>query len=221
MEQNMGKQRVVDKAMSPVEIVRALQAGSITIAQAQGMFNGVMPIGDYKGIAAIFDLDKLVVQPLVAAERLYALDRIDARDIVTATFPAASALGTVIRARLGPVPADEVWFLNRLTLLSPAQIGAEAIIQVNFRVSIWAVPDVRTGTTVDADGRAYWPADQGTLILDTYTVDLPAQGELGEELRLPPEATITLVAIATGAAATTTTAATLTPFGRKGKLLVP
>ena len=212
--------KLVDKTISPQEVLKALQAGSITIAQAMQMYNGFMPIGDYKGIAAILDLDLLVNQPLVAAERLYALDRIDARDIVTATFPAASAMGTVIRARLGPVPADEVWFLNRLTLVSPAQIGAEAIIQVNFRVSIWAVPDVRTGTTVDADGRAYWPADQGTLALNTYTVDLPAQGELGEELRLPPGGTITLVATATGAAATTTTAATLTPFGRKGKLLV-
>ena len=216
----MGKRNLVDKTIRPEDIVRALQAGSITFAQAQQMFNGVIPIGDYKGIAAALDFDLLVVQPLVAAERLYALDRIDARDIVTATFPAASAMGTVIRARLGPVPADEVWFLNRLTLVSPAQIGAEAIIQVNFRVSIWAVPDVRTGTTVDADGRAYWPADQGTLALNTYTVDLPAQGELGEELRLPAGATITLVATATGAAATTTTAATLTPSGRKGKLLV-
>ena len=215
-----GKRRLVDKTIGPAEIVKALQSGSITIAQAQQMFNGVIPIGDYKGIAVLYDIDLQVIQPLVAAERLYALDRIDARDIATATFPAASVMGTVIRARLGPVPADEVWFLNRLVLVSPAQIGAEAIIQVNFRVSIWAVPDVRTGLTVDADGRSYWPADQGTLILNTYTVDLPAQGELGEELRLPAGAIITLVATATAAAATTTTAATLTPSGRKGKLLV-
>ncbi len=212
-KENMGRQKVVDKGIYPLQLANA-RPQDITSGKP-----GVVPIGVYKGQAMFWDLDKAVNQPLVQAERLYALDRIDARDIITATIPILAPLGTGVRARLGPVPAGEVWFLNRLVLVSPAGLIAE-IIQVNFRLSIWQVPDVRTGLTVDADGRSYWPADQGTIALDTYTVDLPAQGELGEELRLPSGGTITLVATLTGGAATGALAATLTPFGRKGKLLV-
>ena len=218
---NMGKQRVINKTISPAEIVQALQAGTITIAQAQQMYNGVIPIGDYKGIAAILDLDALVKQPLVQAERLYALDRIDARDVVTATLPAAALVGAVVRAQLGPVPTGEVWFLNRVTLVSPAQVGAEAIAQVNFRISSWAIPDIRAGVTPDVDGRSYWPAAQGTAAADAFVVDFPAQGELGEQLRLIAGDVITLVAtVTTAAVGVAAINTTLTPYGRKGKLLV-
>ncbi|GAI58785.1 unnamed protein product, partial [marine sediment metagenome] len=63
----MGKQKTVDKVLTAEDIVRAMQAGNLTIAQAQQLYNGVMPIGDYKGVAAILDLDLLVKQPLVHA----------------------------------------------------------------------------------------------------------------------------------------------------------
>jgi len=213
-----GRQKVVDKTVTPLQIV-SLTPTEATRGRAPSTL-GYLPIGNYKGAPAFLDLDKLVNQPLVQAERLYALDRLDARDIITATIPNASPLNTSIRARLGPVPSDEVWFLNRLVLVSPVALVTE-VIQVNCRVSIWAVPDVRGGATVDPDGRSYWPADQGTVALDTYIVDLPAQGELGEELRLPPGGVVTLVATLTaGAPSTGALDATLTPFGRKGKLLV-
>ena len=221
MEQNMGKQRVVNKAISPLQVLQALQSGSITIAQAQQMFNGVMPIGDYKGVAAILDLDLLVNQPLVQAERLYALDKLDARDIVTVTLPAAALVAATVRGQLGPVPVGEVWFLNRVTLVSPIRVAAEAIAQLNFRISSWAIPDIRTGTTPDVDGRSYWPVDLGTAAADAFVVDFPAQGELGEELRLVAGDIITLVATVTAAAVGVAAInTTLTPFGRKGKLLV-
>jgi len=212
--------KLVDKTITPAEILSALQSGSITIAQAQAMYEGVLPIGGYKGIAAILDLDLLVNQPLVLAEKLYALDRIDARDVATATLPGLALVGATVRAVLGPVPVGEVWFLNRVTLVSPVQVGAE-VAQVNFRISSWAIPDLRAGVTPDVDGRSYWPADQGTIAADAFVVDFPAQGELGEELRLIAGDYISLVATNTagaiGAAAVITT---LTPFGRKGKLLV-
>jgi len=221
MEENMGRQRVVNKAITPQQILQALQAGSITIAQAQQMFNGVMPIGDYKGIAAIFDLDLLVNQPLVQAERLYALDKLDARDIVTAAVPIGTLLAAVIRARSTAVPVGEVWYINRATINIPAQTGAEGIVQANFRISSWAIPDVRAGLVADADGRAYWPADLGTAAVDAFVVDFPAQGELGEELRLVAGDVITLVATVTTAnIATVAKDTTLTFWGRKGKLLV-
>lgn len=218
---NMGKQKPVNKTMSPAELIKAFQAGNLTFAQAQQMYNGAILIGDYKGLAAALDIDLLVVQPLVAAERLYALDRIDARDIVTATLPAAALVGASVRAQLGPVPEDEVWFLNRVTLVSPIRVGVEAIAQLNFRISAWAIPDIRAGVTPDVDGRSYWPADQGTAAADAFVVDFPAQGELGEELRLVAGNIITLVATVTAAAVGVAAInTTLTPFGRKGKLLV-
>lgn len=217
----MGEKRLVNKSISPAEVARALQSGSITVAQAQALYNGVMPIGDYKGRAAILDIDKLVVQPLVQSEKLYALDKLDARDIITANLIVGTLVDGTIRARTTAVPAGEVWFINRIAVVVPVQTGAEAIVQANFRISTWAIPDIRTGVTPDADGRSYWPADVGAGAAATFTADLPAQGELGEELRLPAGAVITLVATATVAGCVTVAkACTLTMFGRKGKLLV-
>ena len=91
---------------------------------------------------------------------------------------------------------------------------------VNFRISKWPYPDTRAGVTVDDDGRSYWANAQGTAAEDTYTVDLPAQGDLGEELRLEAGDVITLVATLTGAVAGAALTASLTPFGRKVKKLV-
>jgi len=214
----MGKDRLKDKTIHPFSTITNLTPLTASVAKL-----GFLPIGNYKGAAAFFDLDKLANQPLVQAERLYALDRIDARDVVTATLLANSLVGTVVRARSVAVPAGEVWFINRITLVSPAQIAAEAIAQVNFRISTWAIPDARAGITPDADGRSYLPVDLGTAALDGFIEDLPAQGELGEELRLTAGAVITLVATATGAAVGVAAAGivcTLTMEGRKGKLLV-
>ena len=111
----MGKQNPVDKTIGPAEIVRALQAGSITIAQAQAMYNGAIPIGDYNGIAAIFDLDALVKQPLVWAEQQHILGILDGReedyDLQTLTPTAGEAIGTNHDASL-TVPTGEVWYLS-------------------------------------------------------------------------------------------------------------
>lgn len=157
----------------------------------------------------------------VLAEKAHALDRIDDRDEVEGTIAAGAAVGATATKSI-EVPTGEVWFLNRLVLVSPAEsgVGVGDIVQVNVRVSKWTVPDVRGGTTVDANGRAYWPAAQGTAALNTYTIDLPAQGELGEELRLEGGDKLTLTAVLTGVAAGADLTASLTPYGRKGKKLV-
>lgn len=213
----MGKERLVDKTMRPMTVGLT----TVTPADVTTGKPGTLPIGNYKGVPAFFDLDKLANQPLVAAERLYAYDRIDARDIVTVTHPAAALLAATLRAVLGPVPAGEVWFLNRVLVNIPAQVGAEAIAQCNFRISSWAIPDIRTGTTPDVDGRSYWPANLGTAGIDAFIVDFPAQAELGEELRLIAGDYISLVTtITTAAVGAAALITTLTPFGRKGKLLV-
>lgn len=217
-----GRQKLVDKTIVPQEAgPMPQQLTGLTVAQALQNRLGVYLLGGYKGQTVFLDLDKLVNEPLAAVEGLYSLDRLDGRDIITATIPIASAIGTIIPAEL-VVPAGELWLLNRLVLVSPAESGGGVgdIVQVNFRISSWQFPDVRGGATVNEAGRSYWPAAQGTAVVNTYTVDFPAQGELGAELRLKAGDTITLAATLTGAVAGAALAATLTPFGRKIRRLV-
>lgn len=160
-------------------------------------------------------------EALVVAESKHALDRIDDRDAVSAKIASGSEVGAQATASI-EVPSGEVWFLNRLVLTSPAESsgGHGDIVKVNVRISRWAFPDSRTGTTTNENGRAYWSAAKGSASLDTYTIDLPAQGELGEELRLFGGDKITLEATLTGANAGADLTATLTPYGRKAKRLV-
>ena len=215
----MGKDKLVDKTISLQQVLTSVDPAQATNRPARDL--GTLPIGYYKGKAVFFDLDKLVNQPLAAIERLYSTDRIDARDIVQAVIASGAAVGSVARGRL-TVSSGEVWFLNRLVLVSPTEsgVGVGDIVQVNFRISKWPYPDTRAGVTVDDDGRSYWANAQGTAAEDTYTVDLPAQGDLGEELRLEAGDVITLVATLTGAVAGAALTASLTPFGRKVKKLV-
>lgn len=147
-------------------------------------------------------------------ERLYTIDRLDDRNKVEAVIAAGAAVASVASKEL-VVPDGEVWFVNRLVLVSPAEsgVGVGDIVQVNVRVSRWP----KTTTGID---KAYWSADKGTVALDTLTIDLPAQGELGEELRLEAGDKLTLVATLTGAAAGADLTASLTPYGRKGKQLI-
>ena len=181
---------------------------------------GVVPLGFYRGGLAFVDLDKLVVQPLVQAETLYALDRIDDRDRVEVKIAAGAAIASKASAKL-EVPAGEVWFLNRVVLTSPAEsgVGVGDIVQVNFCISAWPLRQDEI-PLVEGAGRKYWAVERGTAALDTYTVDLSAQGELGAELRLTGGDFITLYAELTGAPAGADLVASLTPYGRKGKLLV-
>ena len=205
----MGRDKLADKTITPQQAVT-----SMTPDQASRAGLASIAIGVYKGQAAFFDLDKLANQPLVSAEKAYALDRIDDRDKISVTLGAGAAIDASGREKL-TVPDGEVWFLNRLVASAPAADGGGAYLNVNLRVSLW--PD--TAATPDADGKEYWPAarePKGTPV----TIDLPAQGELGEELRLPGGSVVTLVATVKGAALAGDTTASLTPYGRKGKALV-
>lgn len=205
----MGRDKIINKSITPQQAVTSMTPDQVTRA---GL--GLVAIGVYKGQAAFFDLDKLVNQPLVLAEKAYALDRIDDRDEVEVTLGAGAAVGSSSREAI-TVPTGEVWYLNRIVASAPAVDGGGAYLAVNFRVSSW--PD--TAATPDGDGKAYWATDEepkGTPV----TLDLPAQGELGEELRLPAGSVITLVATAKGAALAADTTASLTAYGRKGKVLV-
>ena len=207
-----GKRRVVDKAIDPAEIVRALQAGSITTAQAQQMFNGVIPIGDYKGVAAILDLDLLVVQPLVLAEKAYSLDRIDSRNGVNVTVPLATDVGDAVAPGEIEVPAGEVWYLNRLSVSCPVP---DATGTCSYNILVSSFPKTATGTD-----KPYLPANAADPGVGPDDYDLPAQGELGEELRLVGGDKLSLVLTVTVGPFAAITVYRLNIWGRKGKLLV-
>ncbi|HCP60319.1 MAG TPA: hypothetical protein DIT43_01915 [Dehalococcoidia bacterium] len=134
--ENMGKQRLVDKSIGPADIVKALQTGNITTAQAQQMFNGIMPIGDYKGIAALYDIDKQVIQPLILAEKQWTLDKVDPRNGgCSLTVPIGTAVDDSVTEEI-EVPAGEVWYLCEHEIRVPqvAALTAGDLI-LNFRVS--------------------------------------------------------------------------------------
>ncbi|MCX7912300.1 MAG: hypothetical protein N2506_04990 [Dehalococcoidales bacterium] len=161
-----------------------------------------------------------LTEALVAAEAKHALDRIDDRDAVQATITDGSEVGTVKTVSI-EVPSGEVWFINRIVVTSPAEssTGTGDIVRVNVRISRWAYPDSRSGSSANENGRAYWSAAKGSASGGEYTINFAAQGELGEELRLVGGDKITLEATLTGAEAGADLTATLTPYGRKGKRL--
>jgi hypothetical protein len=203
----MGKDRLVDKTISPLQLT-SLTPSSVTQGRATNTW-GVIPIGNYKGAAAFIDLDKLVNQPLVLAEKAYALDRVDSRDGVNVTVPNLSALATIVTGEI-VVPAGEVWYLNRLSVVCPA---ADATGTVSFNILVSSFPKTEAG-----GDKPYLPANV-TAMGATTDYDLPAQGGLGEELRLVGGDKLTLQLVVT-VAFTADKVFRLNPWGRQGKSLV-
>lgn len=225
MEQNMGKQRVVDKAISPQQILQALQAGSITFAQAQQMFNGVIPIGDFRGIAAALDIDLLVKQPLVLAEQQHILGILDGRledyDKQTITIPKDAVKDSVVAETL-TVPTGEVWFVTIIELAVPAESGGRPA--VNWHCDLWTDPAAtpsdygqpfHSDPLSDAAGAAEeW--------YDEFHPGAPffAGTNFPMMLRLPAGTVLTLTAKCLNGAATTDLACTIKLYGFIGKSLV-
>ena len=219
--EDMGRRKLVDKTIAPQESgPMPQQLAGFTVTNALHNRLGAFMIGGYKGQSTFVDLDKLVNEPLALAEGLYSLDKLDARDIITATFPINSPIGTVVTHQL-VVPAGELWLLNRINLLR-GLMGAGEIAQINFRISAWQFADARGGAAVNPNGRAYLAAalNATDAIAIDVDIDLPAQGELGAELRLKAGDTITLEVTLAGAIAAAARDVTLTPFGRKIRRLV-
>jgi len=213
----MGKQKVVSKVLTPAELVKALQSGSITIAQAQAMYNGVIPIGDNKGIAALYDIDKQVIQPLVWAEQQHILGLLDGRETgydglaITHGPAPADAAGT---SRVGQltVPDGEVWFVNKIEVVTPVGVSA------NWYCDLW--PD-RLGAL--GYGQAFYPVAIGPAddVEAEFNVIAPLWEPTNKQiaLRLPGGTKLTLVTINT-LAAVAAVVATLWVFGYVGKQLV-
>ncbi len=208
----MSERRLVDKTITPQAAVTNVTPEQATARSPGGL--GVLPIGKYKAGVAFWDLDKAVNQPLVLVERAYALNKLDDRNLVDVKIGAGAAIGNSGRDK-HIVPVGKVHFINRLVVNAPAADGGGAFLSVNVRVSIW--PDM--ATTPDPDGKTYWATDKEPLGTPV-ALDLPAQGELGEELRLPAGSSLTLVATVKGAALAADTTATLIPYGREANALV-
>jgi len=162
-------------------------------------------------LIGVYDSDKGVwvglplqalTQALVLAEALHAVDRIDERDHVAITVPDASDAGTVKTKEL-EVPAGEVWFINRLNLVTEAEVTG------NVRVSKF--PKVN-----DVD-KKYLGTDQAASADTDY--DLADAGHLGAELRLAGGDKLTVVATAS-VLTTADRTVTLNLYGRKARRLV-
>jgi len=222
----MGRQKLVDKEITAQDVVKALATGGLAIGQAQQMFNGVVPIGDHKGYAALLDIDLLVKQPLVEAEQLHIMGLLDGReedyDLQTIRIPSGAAIGAEVRERL-TVPTGEVWFVTAVELTTPADQGGTPTL--NWRCSLWtdraATPDV-DGQAFRAPGEEFSNSPGGGTAYDEFVPPFNTWAARNKPvvLRLPAGAVITAVAVNTAAAATANMDCTLALYGYIGRSLV-
>jgi hypothetical protein len=173
----------------------------------------VPPLGQSLTLLGVFDNDsgywiglplQVLREALVAAEALHTEDRIDEREKIELTISNGTAQDTS-KTKEFEVPAGEVWYLNRLNLVTEAEVSG------NIRVSRFP----RTG---DVD-KKYLGTDQAAGQDVDY--DLKSAGELGADLRLVGGDKITVASTVTAAGgATADRKVTLNPYGRKARRLV-
>ncbi len=173
----------------------------------------VPPLGQSLTLLGVYDNEsgywmglplQVLREALLNAEALQTEDRIDERDKIEVTVPNVSAQD-VVKTTEFEVPSGEVWLLNRLNLVTEAEVSG------NIRISKF--PKVS-----DID-KKYLGTDQAAGADTDY--DLAAAGQLGADLRLVGGDKITVVATVTAVGGTTADRkVTLNPYGRKAKRLV-
>ena len=173
----------------------------------------VPPLGQDLTLLGVFDNEsgywmglplQVLREALLTAESLHTEDRIDERDKIEITVPDVSAQD-VVKTKEYEVPAGEVWFLNRLNLVTEAEVSG------NIRISKF--PKVS-----DID-KKYLGTDQAAGATTNY--DLAAAGQLGADLRLIGGDKLTVVATVTAVGGTTADRkVTLNLYGRKARRLV-
>jgi hypothetical protein len=211
--EKMGRQKLVDKTIVPQEVgVMPQQLGSLTVAQALQNRLGVYLLGGYRGQTVFIDLDKLVNQPLILAEKAYALDRIDSRNGVSVTVEAGANVGDVVAPGEIVVPAGEVWYINRLSVGCPVP---DAVGTCSYNILVSSFPKTAAG-----GDKPYLPANAPDPGVGPDDYDLPAQGELGEDLRLVGGDKLSLALTITTGPFAVATVYRLNIWGRKGKTLV-
>ena len=195
-------------------------SNKIVAQQAYPGFPGVRPpkgwmppLGQWLSLVGVYDNEsgywvglplQALTEALLVAESLHTEDRIDERDKVEVTVPNGTAQDTV-KTKEFEVPEGEVWYLNRLNLVTEAEVSG------NIRISKFP------GT--DTTDKKYLGTDQAAGSDINY--DLGDAGQLGADLRLVGGDKITVVATVTAAGGTTADRkVTLNPFGRKARRLV-
>jgi hypothetical protein len=173
----------------------------------------VPPLGQDLTLLGVYDSEsgywmglplQVLREALLTAESLHTEDRIDERDKIEITVPDVSAQD-MVKTKEYEVPAGEVWFLNRLNLVTEAEVSG------NIRISKF--PKVS-----DID-KKYLGTDQAAGATTNY--DLAAAGQLGADLRLIGGDKLTVVATVTAVGGTTADRkVTLNLYGRKAKRLV-
>lgn len=180
---------------------------------------GVIPVANYKGQPAFWDLDKAVNQPLVWAEQLHILGNIDGAGVnglATMTVGVIVA-GAVVSATI-TVPAGQVWFIN--AVVGTCAADATGTVVYNWRCSLF--PDA-AGNVLGGVYHTAWLAtalgpqnDEFSAIATVFNIaNKPVM------LRLPATTTITgQLMNAAGAANTTGVVGTMQLFGFIGRALV-
>ena len=173
----------------------------------------VPPLGQDLTLLGVYDSEsgywrglplQVLREALLTAESLHTEDRIDERDKIEITVPDVSAQD-VVKTKEYEVPAGEVWFLNRLNLVTEAEVSG------NIRISKF--PKVS-----DID-KKYLGTDQAAGATTNY--DLAAAGQLGADLRLIGGDKLTVVGTVTAVGGTTADRkVTLNLYGRKARRLV-
>jgi len=188
-------------------------------AYAPPIIGGVIAGGWDKGEWRTLNLDTLV-QLWRLSETIQPAGKLDTRNTITATLAATAVIGDIATAVL-TVPAGELWFIQALQVVSPAQTAAQGqIVTVNFRISSWPDDD---GTS-NAAGKLFWATAKGTVDVDTYWAEFHDIAPLFDvenlrpSLRLVGGDKITLYATLTAVNCTAALAATLTPYGYKATL---
>jgi hypothetical protein len=145
-----------------------------------------------------------LTEALLVAEALHTEDRIDERDKIELTVANGTAKDTV-KTKEYEIPSGEVWYLNRLNLVTEAEISG------NIRISKFPKSGSLDKTYLGTDLAAS----------QDVSYDLAAAGELGADLRLLGGDKVTVVATVTAVGGTTADRkVTLNPFGRKSTRLV-
>jgi len=224
----MGKDRVVQKDISFEEamnkVVKGLMAGTYTTAQVQQMFPGSIPIGDFKGYGALWNIDMAVKQPLVQAEQSHILGILDGReedyDLQTVSIPLGAVANAIVAGDL-EVPSGEVWYVNAVRIVLPADHGGSP--SANWHCSLWT----DRAATPSAYGQPFHAAvvnftPGGGIQDDEFSPPANWWGLTNNPvlLRLPSGTVITFTVQNTGAVATAQMDCTIRLFGFVGKTLV-
>ena len=221
----MGKQRIQDKSIGLKALQGLLTPDTVTGGSATNRL-GFLPLGEYKGQVRFFDLDKLVNQPLVQAEQLHILGVLDGReedyDLQTLTIANGAAVGTVYRGELPEdgVPAGEVWYINAVELVVPADAGGTPAM--NWRCSLWTdrIGESEYGQAFHAADVSFTPGGGSQWDEFTYPGNFWAPTNKPNLLRLPAGEKLTVVATNTLNPATAAMECVARIYGFIGKKLV-